>query len=160
MQIKLLSILAFITMSGCFFSTDSKKEAVIVDKSTYQYAVNQTTKSTKSTTGAVFPVIGKVIKNFSKKHLGLTFNTKPKQAIYAIKGGIVVYSDSIPNHGKILTIKHKFGFYSTYTQVKNLQAYQGDFVKQGQIIAFTSEVDFYFAMKKFKTPIDPLKYLQ
>jgi hypothetical protein len=42
---------------------------------------------------------------------------------------------------------------------KTLQVQSGNKVKKGQIIATTGKNNFYFEMKKFETPINPIKYL-
>ena len=91
----------------------------------------------------------------------LLFNTKPGQEVRAIRDGIITYSgNKMKSFGKMLIIKHPLGFYSSYTQNQSLKVERGDQVKKGQIIALTGINDFYFEMKKFKTPINPLKYLK
>lgn len=162
MRIKFLGILIIIislNLSGCFTSS-IKKPVIVVDKSQYQYTVEKTADNEILTQYEPLPVAAQPLKTFSKQHQGITFDTKPDQAIRAVQDGIVVYSDFMQNHGQMLVIKHRLGFYSTYTQGANLKVSQGDNVKKGQIIALTSAVDFYFTMKKFQTPIDPLKYLR
>jgi lipoprotein NlpD len=64
------------------------------------------------------------------------------------------------SYGKMIIIKHPLGFYSTYTQNQSLKVKHGDKIKKGQVIALTGKGDFYFEMKKFETPINPLKYLK
>jgi lipoprotein NlpD len=64
------------------------------------------------------------------------------------------------SYGKMIIIKHPLGFYSTYTQNQSLKVKNGDKIKKGQVIALTGKGDFYFEMKKFETPINPLKYLK
>ena len=163
-----------ISLSGCF-SSSNKTQVIIVEKSINQQNINQTrlanntvvVKKTKKIKKKVskkswsIPVAGKVIKTFSKKHTGLTFNTKPGQDVRAIRDGIVVYSgDKMKSYGKMIIIKHPLGFYSTYTQNQSLEVKYGDKIKKGQLIALTSKDNFYFEMKKFETPINPLKYLK
>ncbi len=108
-----------------------------------------------------FPVTGKITQHFSPQHAGITFDTTLGQAVRATDAGIVIYSDDkIKKHGKMVIIKHPLGFYSAYTQNHTLRVKKGDKVAQRDIIALTGKSDFYFEMKKFKTPIDPLKYLK
>jgi lipoprotein NlpD len=45
-------------------------------------------------------------------------------------------------------------------QNQTLQVQSGDKVKKGQVIATTGKNNFYFEMKKFETPINPIKYLK
>lgn len=168
MLIKYISVvITAMALSGCL-SSSNKTQVVIVEKSINQHNIDQTrlanddaiVKKTKQIEKKVskkswsIPVAGKIIKTFSKKHLGLTFNTKPGQTVRAIRDGVVTYSDDK------ITIKHPLGFYSVYTQSQSLKVKDGDEVKKGQIIALTGQSDFYFEMKKFETPINPLKYLK
>ncbi|HIC41325.1 MAG TPA: M23 family metallopeptidase [Piscirickettsiaceae bacterium] len=177
MWVKLLSVtVTSIALSGCF-SSSPKPAVIIVEKSINQQNIDQTRlasnailskktnniliKKKSSTKSWSIPVTGKVIKTFSKQHLGLTFDTKPGQTVHAIRDGIVVYSgDKMKSHGKMIIIKHPLGFYSSYIHNQSLKVADGDQVKKGQIIALTGESSFYFEMKKFKAPINPLKYLK
>ncbi len=169
-------ILVFIsiTLSGCL-SLSNKSQVVVIEKSTNQQNINQTRLSNKpvvikktkqikkklSNKSWSIPVPGKIIKTFSKSHTGLTFNTKPGQNVRAIRDGVVVYSgDKMKSYGKMIIIKHPLGFYSTYTQNQNLKVKYGDKIKKGEVIALTGHNNFYFEMKKFETPINPLKYMK
>ncbi len=167
MLIKLFS-LAFIlmTLSGCF-SSSPKPSVIVVEKSINQQNIDQArlgspikaVKNPKKTPN--IPVVGKVVKTFSEQHPGLTFNTQPNQPVRAILDGIVAYSGGkTKSLGKMIVIKHPLGFYSSYTQNQSLKVKSGDEVKRGQVIALTGTDNFYFEMKKFKVPINPLKYLK
>jgi len=172
---RLLVIFISIIVSGCFSNTSNK--VYIVDKSAIKLNYSESSNAKGSTTTTTttksqnntstkswsLPVDAKILKNFSKKqqHLGLTFDTKAEQKVRAIRDGIVAYSgDVMKSYGKMIVIKHPYGFYSSYTQNKTLIVFDGDKVKKGQIIATTSEEPFYFEMKKFKEPINPIKYLK
>ncbi|SMN14483.1 Lipoprotein NlpD [uncultured Candidatus Thioglobus sp.] len=160
-------IVAFISMTlvSCF-SDEVKKPVIIIDKSSGRENINlvnfniQTNKPTAKKAQFI-PVTGEIIKGFSKKHQGLTFNTSPGQVVRAIRDGIVVYSgNKMKSHGEMIIIKHPLGFYSSYTQNQTLKVVSGNKVKKGQIVALTGKNNFYFEMKKFKTPINPLNYLK
>lgn len=170
----LLIIFISSILSGCF-SSSPKSKVIIIEKSINQHnidqtrlannevIVNETKKNQKQVAKSSWsiPVAGKVVKTFSKQHTGLTFNTKPGQNVRAIRDGVVAYSgNKMKSHGKMIIIKHPLGFYSAYTQNQSLKVIDGDKVKKGQIIASTGQDDFYFEMKKFETPINPLKYLK
>ncbi|WXT99692.1 MAG: hypothetical protein Ctma_0396 [Catillopecten margaritatus gill symbiont] len=176
------------TLIGCF-SNSPKKQVVIIDKSTgwenidpvhssensqikknvakkpikraIKKMVKKTVKKTVVRKNKSLPVTGKIIQHFSKKHPGIVISTHPNQAVRAIRKGVVVYSgDKMKSHGKMIIIKHSLGFYSSYTRNQTLKVHSGDKIKKGQIIALTSKDNFYFEMKKFETPVDPLKYLK
>ncbi|MBT3276598.1 M23 family metallopeptidase [Candidatus Thioglobus sp.] len=118
-------------------------------------------KSNKKSNTWQTPVNAKIAKSFSKKHQGLTFNTRQGQKIRAIRDGKVIYiGDKMKSHGTMIVVRHPLGFYSTYTQSQSLLVSEGDQVVKNQIIASTNNQLFYFEMKKFKQTINPLKYLK
>ena len=63
------------------------------------------------------------------------------------------------SYGKMIIIKHAYGFYSIYNQNQSLLVSEGDVIEKGQLIAITGIKPFYFEMKKYEEPINPLKYL-
>jgi lipoprotein NlpD len=172
MRNKLLVLIFSVLISGCFSSSSNK--VVIIEKSSNQQNIVKSSQISENSSSIVsresassgswsLPVDATILKNFSKKqqHLGLTFNTTVDQKVRSIRDGIVAYSgDIMKSYGKMIIIKHPYGFYSSYTQNKTLIVFDGDKVKKGQVIATTSDVPFYFEMKKFKEPINPIKYLK
>ena len=120
-------------------------------------------KLAKQKSSWFIPVDAEILKKYSPddQHLGITFATEPDQEVRAIRDGTVVYSGSkMKSYGKMIIIKHAFGFYSSYTQNQLLRAREGDHVEKGQVIALTGKNPFYFEMKKYSDPINPLKYLK
>ena len=63
------------------------------------------------------------------------------------------------SYGKMIIIKHAYGFYSIYNQNQEIYVSEGDSIKKGQVISITGNKPFYFEMKKYEEPINPLKYL-
>lgn len=181
MLIRLLFVtLISVALVGCFSTKSKPKNVVIIDKSSKQKNISrnrfytiepqsiqtgEALRQPKQKQGKIpknsIPVTGKIIKKFSKKHQGLTFDTKPGQAVRSIRDGLVVYSSNqIKNHGNMVIIKHPFGFRSSYLYNKILKVQAGDKVKQGQVIALTGKRNFYLEMKKFKSLINPINYLK
>ena len=163
MHTRNLTLAFCLFLSGCL--TNDPGQVSVVDKS---FNISNTDLSTKviasdSNTGSwVWPVKAKILKDFSEndKHLGLTFDTQAGQEVYAIRAGTVVYSgDKLKSLGKMVIIKHAFGFYSTYTQNQEYYVREGDHVEKGELIAKTGKKPFYFEMKKYSDTINPLKYL-
>jgi len=163
MHTRNLTLAFCLLLSGCL--TNDPGQVSVVDKS---FNISNTDLSTKviasdSNTGSwVWPVKAKIMKDFSEKdkHLGLTFNTQAGQEVYAIRAGTVVYSgDKLKSLGKMIIIKHAFGFYSTYTQNQEYYVREGDHIEKGELIAKTGKKPFYFEMKKYSDTINPLKYL-
>ena len=163
MHTRNLTLAFCLLLSGCL--TNDPGQVSVVDKS---FNISNTDLSTKviasdSNTGSwVWPVKAKILKDFSvkDKHLGLTFDTQAGQKVYAIRAGTVVYSgDKLKSLGKMIIIKHAFGFYSTYTQNQEYYVREGDHIEKGELIAKTGKKPFYFEMKKYSDTINPLKYL-
>ncbi len=163
-------------LSGCL--TNDPGQVVVVDKSfnkanaTSTYAVETIETNNSSSFGESqstidstwsIPVDSEILKEYSPEdqHLGITFATSPGQEVRSIRDGTVVYSGSkMKSYGKMIIIKHSFGFYSSYTQNQVLHTHEGDQVKKGQVIALTGNQPFYFEMKKYSDTINPLKYLK
>ena len=177
MQINsLVLLIALSTLSGCF-SSDQSRPVIVVDKSINQHNIestrlgetrtdkktknNKTSKHVPRSKSWSIPVKAKVLKKFSQQHPGIAFNTQAKQPIRSIRDGKVVYiGDKMKSHGQMIIVKHPLGFYSVYTQTQSQQIKLGDTVIKGQLIAKTTQKHFYFEMKKFETPINPLNYLK
>ena len=108
------------------------------------------------------PVDAEILKKFSieNNHPGLTYDNVLGQDVRAVRKGEVVYSgDKMASYGKMIIIKHAYGFYSIYNQNQEIYVSEGDSIEKGQVIAVTGNKPFYFEMKKYEEPINPLKYL-
>ena len=108
------------------------------------------------------PVDAEILKKFSieNNHPGLTYDNVLGQDVRAVRKGEVVYSgDKMTSYGKMIIIKHAYGFYSIYNQNQEIYVSEGDSIDKGQVIAVTGNKPFYFEMKKYEEPINPLKYL-
>jgi len=165
MHTKLLTLLLLIFLSGCF--TNDAGQVTVVEKSfnkiesEQQQTKSKTSKSNVSNNWSL-PIDSTVLKNYSEKdnHFGLTYNNSAGQEVRAIRKGEVVYSgDKMTSYGKMIIIKHSYGFYSIYNQNQELLVSEGDIIEKGGLIALTSDKPFYFEMKKYEEPINPLKYL-
>ena len=164
MSTKYLTIFLFVFLSGCF--TNNPGQVTVVEKSFNKIVVEQqtssNTKEEKVNKNWSLPVDSSILKNYSEKnnHLGLTYNNTAGQNVRAVRKGEVVYSgDKMTSYGKMIIIKHAFGFYSIYNQNKDLLVSEGDVIEKGQVIAITGNKPFYFEMKKYEEAINPLKYL-
>ena len=165
MHTKLLTLLLLIFLSSCL--TNDVGQVTVVEKSfnkiesVQQKTKSKTIKSNVSKDWSL-PIDSSILKNYSEKdnHFGLTYNNSAGQEVRAIRKGEVVYSgDKMTSYGKMIIIKHAYGFYSIYNQNQELLVSEGDIIEKGGLIALTSEKPFYFEMKKYEEPINPLKYL-
>ena len=165
MDTKLITLVVFICLSGCL--TNQPGQVVVEEKSFNMVESSSQVSQTQSKKTNVkknwsLPVDSPIQKNYSEKdgHYGLTFDNVPGQEVRSVRKGEVVYSgDRMASYGKMIIIKHAYGFYSIYNQNQELLVSEGDAIEKGELIAITGDKPFYFEMKKYEEPINPLKYL-
>ena len=165
MDTRLITLVVFICLSGCL--TNQPGQVIVEEKSFNMVeSSSQVSKAQPIKTNVkknwVLPVDSPIQKNYSENegHYGLTFNNASGQEVRSVRKGEVVYSgDRMASYGKMIIIKHAYGFYSIYNQNQELLVSEGDSIEKGQLIALTGDKPFYFEMKKYEEPINPLKYL-
>ena len=165
MDTKLITLVIFIFLSGCL--TNQPGQVVVEEKSFNMVESSSQVSKTQSKKTDVkknwsLPVDSPIQKKYSEKdgHYGLTFDNTPGQEVRSVRRGEVVYSgDRMASYGKMIIIKHAYGFYSIYNQNQELLVSEGDAIEKGELIAITGDKPFYFEMKKYEEPINPLKYL-
>ncbi|MDC0239903.1 M23 family metallopeptidase [Candidatus Thioglobus sp.] len=164
MHTKYLILFLSLILSGCL--TNEPGQVTVVEKSFNNVLNdNQNNSKAKVVSGSKnwsLPVAAEILKKFSieNNHPGLTYNSALGQDVRAVRNGEVVYSgDKMASYGKMIIIKHAYGFYSIYNQNQELYVSEGDSIEKGQVIAITGNKPFYFEMKKYEEPINPLKYL-
>ena len=85
--------------------------------------------------------------------------------VRATADGKVVYQGSgLPGYGRLIIIKHNKDFLSAYAHNRKLIAQEGQWVKQGEVIAQmgssgTDRTRLHFEIRKRGQPVDPLRYL-
>ena len=158
MPTKYLILFLSLILSGCL--TNDPGQVTVVEKSFNKVLDdNQVANNNKNWS---LPVDAEILKKFSieNNHPGLTYNNVLGQDVRAVRKGEVVYSgDKMTTYGKMIIIKHAYGFYSIYNQNQEIYVSEGDNIEKGQVIAITGNKPFYFEMKKYEEPINPLKYL-
>ena len=158
MPTKYLILFLSLILSGCL--TNNPDQVTVVEKSFNKVLDdNQVTSNNKNWS---LPVDAEILKKFSieNNHPGLTYDNVLGQDVRAVRKGEVVYSgDKMTSYGKMIIIKHAYGFYSIYNQNQEIYVSEGDSIEKGQVIAITGNKPFYFEMKKYEEPINPLKYL-
>ena len=165
MNTKLIILVIFVCLSGCL--TNQPGQVVVEERSfnlveTESQQSKTQSKKTNIKKNWSLPVKSSILKNYSEQdgHFGLTFDNAAGQEVRAVRKGEVVYSgDRMTSYGKMIIIKHSYGFYSIYNQNQELLVSEGDIIEKGQLIALTGDKPFYFEMKKYEEPINPLKYL-
>jgi len=165
MNTKLTTLVIFVCLSGCL--TNQPGQVIVEEKSFNLVETSSQQNNTQSKKANVkknwsLPVESSILKNYSEQdgHFGLTFDNIAGQEVRAVRKGEVVYSgDRMTSYGKMIIIKHPYGFYSIYNQNQELLVSEGEIIEKGQLIALTGDKPFYFEMKKYEEPINPLKYL-
>ena len=164
MPTKYLILFLSLILSGCL--TNDPGQVTVVEKS-FNKVLDDNQNNSKAKVGSnnknwSLPVDAEILKKFSieNNHPGLTYNNVLGQDVRAVRKGEVVYSgDKMTSYGKMIIIKHAYGFYSIYNQNQEIYVSEGDSIEKGQVIAITGNKPFYFEMKKYEEPINPLKYL-
>jgi len=164
MPTKYLILLLSLILSGCL--TNDPGQVIVVEKS-FNKVLDDNQNNSKAKVGGnnknwSLPVDAEILKKFSleNNHPGLTYDNLLGQDVRAVRKGEVVYSgDKMTSYGKMIIIKHAYGFYSIYNQNQEIYVSEGDSIEKGQVIAITGNKPFYFEMKKYEEPINPLKYL-
>ena len=164
MPTKYLILFLPLILSACL--TNAPGQVTVVERSFNKVLDdNQNNSKAKAASGNKnwsLPVAAEILKKFSieNNHPGLTYNNVLGQDVRAVRKGEVVYSgDKMTSYGKMIIIKHAYGFYSIYNQNQEIYVSEGDSIEKGQVIAITGNKPFYFEMKKYEEPINPLKYL-
>jgi murein DD-endopeptidase MepM/ murein hydrolase activator NlpD len=80
------------------------------------------------------PVTGK-----RAHHDGVDLRAKMNTPVYATADGIVEYAthQKKSGYGRLLLIRHNYGFKTAYGHLNKFAVKYGDFVKKGQLIAYT-----------------------
>ena len=165
MNTKLITLVIFVSLSGCLTNQPGQ---VVVEEKSFNLVESSSQVSTTKTKKTIIkknwslPVESPILKNYSEQdgHYGLTFDNISGQEVRAVRKGEVVYSgDRMASYGKMIILKHAYGFYSIYNQNQELLVREGDTIEKGELIAITGDKPFYFEMKKYEEPINPLKYL-
>lgn len=165
MNTKLITLVIFVSLSGCLTNQPGQ---VVVEEKSFNLVESSSQVSTTKTKKTIIkknwslPVESPILKNYSEQdgHYGLTFDNISGQEVRAVRKGEVVYSgDRMASYGKMIILKHAYGFYSIYNQNQELLVSEGDTIEKGELIAITGDKPFYFEMKKYEEPINPLKYL-
>jgi lipoprotein NlpD len=114
----------------------------------------------------VWPTLGKVTTPFKDKdrfNNGIDIVVKATTPVRAAAAGKVVYQGAgLKGYGKLIIIKHSDEYLSAYAHNDWLLVNEGQFVNQGQKIAFVGQQPdkkLHFQIRKNGKPVDPMAYL-
>lgn len=117
----------------------------------------------------IWPAKGVISSGFGtrhqKKHDGIDITRDQGREILASANGTVEYNGWKKGYGKVIIISHKNSFKTLYAHNQTLYVSKGQFVKQGQKIAYmgstgrSSGIHLHFEIQKNGVPKNPLRYL-
>ena len=114
----------------------------------------------------IWPTRGNVATRFNSKSLfnnGIDIVVKTTTPVVASAAGKVVYQGAgLKGYGKLIIIKHSDEYLSAYAHNDWLLVNEGQWVTQGQKIAYIGqqyEKKLHFQIRKNGKPVDPLRYL-
>lgn len=118
------------------------------------------------------PVVGKIITKFGdlragKKSNGIDIETSSMEEIKSIADGTVVYSGVDTKFGNLVIVKlNDSDMFAAYAHMDDLILSQNDVISKNQLIGHVGSTgeaqkpQLHFALRKGKTPVDPMKYLK
>ncbi|PAF48186.1 peptidase M23 [Helicobacter sp. 12S02634-8] len=102
------------------------------------------------------------------KHTGLDFSTEINTPIYATADGVVDFAANGWNggYGKLVKIAHSFGFKTYYAHLNTIAVKNGEFVKKGQIIAYSGNSGvstgphLHYEVRFLNQPLNPIHFVR
>jgi lipoprotein NlpD len=114
----------------------------------------------------IWPAKGRVVAGFSEpRNKGVDIAGNAGDPVYAAAAGRVIYvGQGIPGLGKFIVVRHENGFNTVYAHNRENLVKMDQNLTRGQKIAEIGSTDadspkLHFQIRKFGTPLDPLKYL-
>ena len=124
-------------------------------------------KIIKNSPKFTWPAKGTITKSFGKfgkgQHYdGIDIKLGENKPIYsAYDGKIAFIGSQIKKFGNLILVKHENGWLSAYSNLGKYKVKQGDIIKKGEAIAYTSFESglFHFQLRYNRTPVNPVNYL-
>jgi lipoprotein NlpD len=114
----------------------------------------------------VWPAKGRVVAGFSEpRNKGVDIAGNLGDPVVAAAAGRVIYVGSgIPGLGKFIVVRHENGFNTVYAHNRENLVKMDQSIARGQKIAEIGNSDadspkLHFQIRKFGTPLDPMRYL-
>jgi lipoprotein NlpD len=114
----------------------------------------------------IWPAKGRVVAGFSEpRNKGVDIAANLGDPVVAAAAGRVIYVGSgIPGLGKFIVVRHENGFNTVYAHNRENLVKMDQNLARGQKIAEIGSSDadspkLHFQIRKFGTPLDPMKYL-
>ena len=86
----------------------------------------------------IWPVKGKIIGKFGvyknqelnifTENLGIDIKTNTNEKVYSVLDGVILTITNIRDYGNIIILDHGAGYYTVYSNLKNITVYEGQYV--------------------------------
>lgn len=116
----------------------------------------------------VWPMRGKVVRNFNAKRIGangIRIAGKPNQTVNAANAGVVAYKgNGLNGYGNVVIIKHQNGLLSAYGFLSKTYVKEGQSIKKRQKIgtvgyAANKQLMLHFEVRRNGRPVNPKSYI-
>jgi murein DD-endopeptidase MepM/ murein hydrolase activator NlpD len=98
-----------------------------------------------------------------RPHYGVDYSGSTNTKIYSVADGVVSFSgDKRDGYGRIITIRHKYGFESLYAHLNGYAVKGGARVKKGDLVGYmgntglSTGTHLHFGLYKYNQPINPM----
>ncbi|KQL53406.1 peptidase M23 [Heyndrickxia shackletonii] len=111
-------------------------------------------------------VSGRVLTNFSSDGRGVMIETKNNEAVKAMDSGTIVFAGKKDGLGNTVIVQHADKTYTWYGNLKTINVRSYEQVDTGTKLGTVSSIqdgskgEFYFAIKKGDTFIDPIQVIK
>lgn len=110
----------------------------------------------------LWPAKGKIINYFGKgagrDPRGINISVKPGEKVKASKSGEVIFAGNLRGYQGVVMINHGDGFITVYAGNSKLLVKEGEWVRQGQVIAISGE-NLHFEIRERDEARNPLDFL-
>ena len=127
----------------------------------------------------IWPVKGKIIGKFGihknqelniyTENLGIDIQTNKNENIYSVLDGVILTITNIRDYGDIIILDHGGGYYTVYSNLKNIVVYEGEYVDtythlgevaQGANSNYADKNIFNFQIWLNQEKLDPEKWIK
>ncbi|WP_051654719.1 M23 family metallopeptidase [Persephonella sp. IF05-L8] len=121
------------------------------------------------------PLYGKITSRFGYRkdpftrkrafHTGLDLKARYKQPVFATANGVVEYAGWMKGYGKIVIIRHKYGFKTYYGHLSKIRVKKGQYVKVGSVIGYAGNTGrstgthLHYEIRRYGALINPLRLM-
>ena len=101
-------------------------------------------------------------------HAGIDLRAQMNTPVYATADGIVEYASphKRSGYGKLLIIRHNYGFKTTFSHLNKFVVKFGDFVRKGDLVAYTGNSGLsngphlHYEVRYINRPLNPVSFVK